>query len=490
MRSFRRVSIMVGTAALGAGLLAVVTVPSALAADTCGDTYTWTGAVDTQWAEPANWTVRGVTATNPPGMTAAVSVPSGERAPVLSASADDQAPTELCTLSLGVGGTLTISGFLSVDGPTTVGAGARLSIGTAFYASGELSLGSGSVITSTAADSEGALSISAGIALTGNATLSDIGVGVDANRQIATAGHTLTLTRGGVMVFGPGDSITSTRAGGSLLATNVGGVALMGNASIGTGASLKIADDGVLATARSLVGAGATTVTLGGGGALNWAGGSITGAITLANPLRATVVGSGKHVLLDTGTGKTRLTNKSAHFVLAAGSLVEHDANTAFRNAGTVTQSGGSLVAYSASAPSFANAAGARWTITARAGRTISVKGSLANSGVLTVPAGVKLKVAGTFKQASAGRLALKIGGTKAGKHAAVAAGKLSLGGKLQLQSVTSYRPKAGVKINAIVKGSSRHGKFKAISSKTYRKHTKWTVAYTTKAVTAKLIKK
>lgn len=68
-------------------------------------------------------------------------------------------------------------------------------------------------------------------------------------------------------------------------------------------------------------------------------------------------------------------------------------------------------------------------------------------------------------------------------------AATLRLSGKLQLQSAKSYKPKAGVSINAIVKGSSRHGQFTKISLKTYRRHTKWTATYSIKSVSAQLVR-
>lgn len=528
MRSFRRASTLIGVAVLGAGLLTVTTASGAAATAACASTYHWTGTSSSDWATPANWTVNGAAATEAPDPTAAVEIPAGSSvelatgAPTVCAlhvgarasldvNEDDDstsltidggatidggtsaAPTAL-TGSIEADSGVTSSGYLTsdelfVDETLTLGGGSRLrlpSAGSVF--ANQIVINAGVSVTSNGSsfDDVGGLDAMSGITLNGNATVSHAGVALLAG-SIATRGHSLSLGTDGFALLSPSAAITSKPAGGSVRAGSGAGIALMGTASIGSGASLSLAPGGILSSVYVLLGGllGQQNVGLSGSGTFAWAGGSVGGNLTLNAPLKVTLAGSGVRKVVDTGFGTSVLLNKTSHFTVAGGSLVAHGANARIENHGRITQTGGSVGGTSASAVT--NDSGAVWNIVESAKRKVSIAGAFVNKGTLVVPAGVRFAVKTSFKQTGTGDLRLAIRGTSSSKHATVTARKLSLAGKLQLQSAASYKPKAGVNINAIVKGSSRHGKFKKVSSTTHRKNTAWAVAYTTKAVNAQV---
>ncbi|MCA0447395.1 MAG: hypothetical protein LCH54_14310 [Bacteroidetes bacterium] len=284
-----------------------------------GSTFTWTGAVDTDWGNVNNWFDGvGVPADYP--RTAhvdvanlVVTIPSGTPfAPTIDA-ADDAAAKNVtinggATLTLSGSATLVVSNILSNSG-TLIAGGSTITVGNSFTNSGTFTAGTGTVVLTSASGTKtisnggsslynltlsgaSTFNLSAALTVTNNLTISAGTLDVTTNNYALNIGGNLSITGTGLLTSRSGtitmngtgtktlDPRTSSlyalvinKTGGGSVTLTTNNLTLSNNLTLTAGTfavgALNINLLGTWTNTAATFTAGSGTVTFGGSGNFN-----------------------------------------------------------------------------------------------------------------------------------------------------------------------------------------------------------------------------
>jgi uncharacterized repeat protein (TIGR03803 family) len=339
----------------------------------------WTGAnsaVDTNWSDPANWSIG-----SPPyaGQTAIFTNNATVRGFTATVDANFTNPIQALTIDSTWGGTIAVNSPLPVTGDFTMG-------------SGSLGFGGSGWVTIAGSASQWS---------GGQIHLGTPGFINNGTLNVDTTGGNLVLTGAGTFT----NNGTITEAGTHNLILKK--TAALDNAA---GATFDLTDNG------SITQSGGSTLT--NDGTLEKTGGTGTSTIsttTLDN--RATVaVTSGTLDISATVAQVSGKTLKAGTWTVAGSATVKSKLD--ITSAASFTDLGSAVqVTLSGPGATFSNLRGLRMIdpgalFNLLGGQAFATAGALTNKGILTVGAGSILTVAGNFTQTSTGTLTIGLGGT------------------------------------------------------------------------------
>jgi filamentous hemagglutinin family protein len=309
--------------------------------------------------------------------------------------------------------------------------------------SGVTQLGGGISVASITTDAGGSVELGGRITTSGAQTYNE--------NAVLTGGTTLTSTAGGTVglqsgVSGPFDLVVNTSG-----ATELGGTVSLGSITTDAGGTVKLAGTVTTTGAQTyndaaVLGA-ATTLTSSGGAAVAFNGGA-SGAYDLTiNTAGVTTLGGGINV--------ASITTDAAGSVSLSGNITTTGAQT-YNDAATLTGAttlsstgGGALALKSGATGAFdlaLNTSGATQlagtvnlgSITTDAGGTVELPGTVTTSGAQSYNDAVVLGAATTLVSTGGGAVSIKGGATGAFDLAVNTAGVTTLGGGINVATVTT----------------------------------------------------
>jgi hypothetical protein len=249
---------------------------------------------------------------------------------------------------------------------------------------------------------------------------------------------------------------TSIAAGRKLLISGhaaglLSGAALTGSGSLVIGTPMSVGgSNSVGSHATLLLGPGGSlngTSTFSGAGSLRWAGGSFSGAVTVAVGGGTSVTGPDQKAIanIDGGPTPSKLTFTS-HLSIASGTSTHHDGIDIGQSSLTlesVTTVGDFVDLYGGKLINTG-------TLTIRPG-TLERDGSATtvNQGTVSLAAGATLQSSGTYTQTAGGRFSVHLAAQDHGLLSVQ--GTVALHGTVAAQDDGSYNPAAGKKVQVVV---------------------------------------
>jgi hypothetical protein len=231
--------------------------------------------------------------------------------------------------------------------------------------------------------------------------------------------------------------------------------------SIGSKSELDLAENGSLAGAVSIAGAGA----------LRWTGGSISGAVSVAKTVPVTISGTVDHAVVNRPDGAASVLTTLGAVTFRPGTAkavdsVEIGGPDSWVSAGTLKVARYSSISTgggSSSGPSLDNAG--TMTVAAGRGQTTIELSEFLNAGKLNLASG-KLEVDGAYQQAATGTLAVTFSGTSPGTGFGQlkVSGSVTLAGSLDV-STKKFAPHHGASF-PVMAYESRTGKFSKLAGK------------------------